>query len=301
MKKAISIVLVLALIFIMSTSIFALPIQTDRFENTVPRFMQPGTIIVYDSNSVPQIFAGGTMKTSTLSAKTAVTSCMDRLRLATIPEDASPEEIQMIELENQIAIEQYNNYVNGDYYRVSDPLISAGMRVEYDSVTGGINNIYLPDESSPSGYSLHGTETDYEGANAAVKATNATQWTWGAHNNTLTYQPTSDSFLGTGRATYYVGSMGNRNNTLQPYDCATKMSYDYSKVGDEDVRIRNLDTNQVFTYYQADVGGLPDAIIDIWEVANIRELAGTLPGQPTSNADNVRYFHYRFSDQAIPG
>lgn len=35
------------------------------------------------------------------------------------------------------------------------------------------------------------------------------------------------------------------------------MAYDYSKVGDKNVQIRNLDTDEVFTYYQADVGALP--------------------------------------------
>ena len=93
---------------------------------------------------------------------------------------------------------------------------------------------------------------------------------------------------------------GNRNNRFQPYDCATKMAYDYSKVGDKNVQIRNLDTDEVFTYYQADVGALPDAIIDIWGEDNIRELAGTPDGAPTDNANNVRYYHERFSDQTAP-
>lgn len=78
------------------------------------------------------------------------------------------------------------------------------------------------------------------------------------------------------------------------------MAYDYSKVGDKNVQIRNLDTDEVFTYYQADVGALPDAIIDIWGEDNIRELAGTPDGAPTDNANNVRYYHERFSDQTAP-
>ena len=99
---------------------------------------------------------------------------------------------------------------------------------------------------------------------------------------------------------YFIGTYGNRNNRFQPYDCATKMAYDYSKVGDKNVQIRNLDTDEVFTYYQADVGALPDAIIDIWGEDNIRELAGTPDGAPTDNANNVRYYHERFSDQTAP-
>lgn len=74
----------------------------------------------------------------------------------------------------------------------------------------------------------------------------------------------------------------------------------YSKVGDKNVQIRNLDTDEVFTYYQSDVGALPDAIIDIWGEDNIRELAGTPDGAPTDNANNVRYYHERFSDQTAP-
>lgn len=78
------------------------------------------------------------------------------------------------------------------------------------------------------------------------------------------------------------------------------MAYDYSKVGDKNVQIRNLDTDEVFTYHQADVGALPDAIIDIWGEDNIRELAGTPDGAPTDNVNNVRYYHERFSDQTAP-
>lgn len=74
------------------------------------------------------------------------------------------------------------------------------------------------------------------------------------------------------------------------------MAYDYSKVGDKDVQIRNLDTDEVFTYYQADVGALPDAVIDIWGLTNLRELAGN---SYATDVPNVRYYHKRFSDQSV--
>lgn len=179
----------------------------------------------------------------------------------------------------------------------------SGMKITYDDRTGNISNIYYPDRNEPSGYSIHNVpvKTNVNSIQSKRQVnSNDVSWTWGSHNNALTYQSQSDSFLGVGRATYFTGVYGNRNNRLKAYDCATNMYYDYSKTGDKDVQIRNLDTNEVFTYHQADVGTLPDAIIDIWGEDNIRELAGTAPGEPTSNADNVRYFHYRFSDQAKP-
>lgn len=92
------------------------------------------------------------------------------------------------------------------------------------------------------------------------------------------------------------------NTANATIECITraKIHNRYSKVGDKNVQIRNLDTDEVFTYYQADVGALPDAIIDIWGEDNIRELAGTPDGAPTDNANNVRYYHERFSDQTAP-
>ena len=87
-----------------------------------------------------------------------------------------------------------------------------------------------PDPNEPSGYSIHNIPVESGTASKASvnQANGNVTWTWGSHNNTLTYRPSSDSFLGTGRATYFIGTYGNRNNRLQPYDCATKMAYAFS-------------------------------------------------------------------------
>lgn len=113
----------------------------------------------------------------------------------------------------------------------------------------------------------------------------------------INFQYSDDSFLGLGRATYFTGTTGNRGNTLKNYDCATQMNLDYSKVGDKDVSIRNLNTDQVFIFYQADVGTLPDAAIDIWGLDNLHILAGETG---VTSVYQVRYYHKRFSDQPIP-
>jgi hypothetical protein len=103
--------------------------------------------------------------------------------------------------------------------------------------------------------------------------------------------------LGEGRATYFTGTYGNRNNILRDGDCATVIDLDYSKVGDKDVYIRNLNTDRVFIFHQADVGGLPDAVIDIWGLNNLRRLAGN---SSVYSVYKVRYYHKRFSDQTRP-
>lgn len=169
------------------------------------------------------------------------------------------------------------------------------MKVVYDEYTGKINNIYYADENEPSGYSIHEPESE---SDIQTAASLIYPHSWGTnYTNTITYQPNSDSFLGTGRATYYTGSTGNRNNKLKKYDCATQKTYDYSKVGDQPITIRNLSTDKSYTYYQADVGTLPDAVIDIWGLDNIHELSGS---NTATSATNIRYYHKRFSDQSKP-
>ena len=254
---------------------------------TLPQKMLPGTVVIYNSNLEPQILKGG--YANSLSSFSPASRN---------PRNWNTTSYSQVEL--QSALEQYQAIASGKVASVPLPLVCDGAKVIYDSITGDINNIYYPDPQDPTGYSIH--NAPQEPAVAGQKSSNGqVTWSWGAHNNTLTYRPSSDSFLGVGRATYFVGTYGSRDNILKAYDCATKMAYDYSKVGDQDVQIRNLDTDEVFTYHQADVGGLPDAIIDIWGEENIRELAGTPDGEPTNNANNVRYYHVRFSDQAIPG
>jgi len=113
----------------------------------------------------------------------------------------------------------------------------------------------------------------------------------------INYQSSDDSFLGLGRATYFTGTYGNRSNTLKNYDCATQQNLDYSKVGDKDLSIRNLNNNKVFTFYQADVGGLPDAAIDIWGLSNLYTLAGETG---VTSVYQVQYYHKRFIDELKP-
>ncbi|MGZ0052024.1 hypothetical protein [Brevibacillus gelatini] len=284
----------------MSASFFLNSFEVSASEdNTIPLNMLPGTVLKYDDNLQMVIEKGG-------HAKFAVSQDsrrLDRPYIVNVPEDATEEEARQIELENKLAIKAFEMSKEGNYIQAPPPKIYPGMKVVYDEVTGELNNIYYVDENDPSGYSLHNEpvterELNEQSRQVIQAATGDVQWKWGTNNrNVLTYQASDDSFLGTGRATYYTGTTGNRDNKLKNYDCATQKKYDYSKKGDKDITLRNLDTNKTFTFYQADVGTLPDAIIDIWGKSNLQTVAGNTTA---TSVPNVRYYHKRFSDQSIP-
>lgn len=283
----------------MSATIFFSSFEVLAVEaNTIPDYMLPGTVLHYDENLEPVIEKGGYAKTNAKK----VSRSLSGPYIANVPEGATEEDARQIELENEIAIKAFDMYSAGNYIQAPSPQIYPGMKVVYDEVTGELNNIYYMDENDPSGYSLHNEPDSEQNVNAnlgqaTARAAKDVQWSWGNKPNVLTYQAGDDSFLGTGKATYFTGSIGNRDNTLKNYDCATQKNYDYSKKGDKDVTVRNLTTDKAFTFYQASVGTLPDAIIDIWGLSNLQTLAGNTKDTSVSS---VRYYHKRFSDQSIP-
>ncbi|UYZ12109.1 hypothetical protein A6764_14850 [Brevibacillus sp. WF146] len=270
-----------------------------REDKPIPQYMLPGTVLIYDDNLQIVIKKGGYPNSDVRPASRS----LDGPHIANVPEDATEEEARQIELENELAIKAFQMSLAGDYIQAPPPKIYPGMKVVYDEVTGELNNIYYVDENDPSGYSLHNEPVSELNPNANSRqavpsAAGDVQWKWGTNNrNVLTYQAGDDSFLGTGRATYFTGSIGNRDNKLKDNDCATHKEYDYSKKGDMDITLRNLDTDKVFTFYQASVGSLPDAIIDIWGLSNLQKVAGNTRD---TSVPNVRYYHKRFSDQSIP-
>ncbi len=202
-----------------------------------------------------------------------------------ITSDMSEDEKKLAEWENSICEEATKNLDNLVY--VDNIKIHPNMKVVYNSVTGYIDNILYKNDSEISGYSLDNP------FNITTFANPIGTYSWGKHNNTLTRR-SSGSVLGEGRATVFYDLEGNRGNPLGYKDCATQQHYDYSKKGDKSVNIRNLNTNEAFTFYQADVGELPDAIIDIWGDDALDELAG---GTAHGEVYKVRYYHEKFADQ----
>lgn len=301
MKKILIIILCLTFLTTPITSYGENSIQTSKliqdpnFSKTIPYRMKPGTILIYDDNLNPKVIEGGFVENSYIVTRV---DTLDYPRVVEISNEMTENEIKQVELENNILLDAYHN---GTKIFVPAPKIYKNMMVIYDDNSGEINNIYYSDESEPSGYSLNNRPAEVNNAlidiKEAINSGQSVTWVWGSSNNTLTYQPLDDSFLGTGRATYFTDSIGNRNNILKNKDVATQMDYDYSRIGDKDVEIRNLDTDVKKTYYQADVGSLPNAIIDIWGLNNLHDLAGETG---VTSIPNVRYYHKRFSDQNIP-
>lgn len=295
MKKCFSLLLISALLF--GTIIF---LTNDKIYASnvteVPQKMMPGSVIIYDNQLQPKVIKGGYIENKTQqnvetedSIKDSILNC---LKPVPITEDMTAAEKELAEWENRLVNGLKEQIVNETLTKTPfQPTIYPGMKIVYDEITGDINNIYYPDADDPSGYSIHNIPTD------SNRSTPEYGVPYGAHNNVITYQSSDDSFLGEGRATYFTGTTGNRDNTLKDGDCATQINLDYSKVGDKDVSIRNLDTNHVFTFYQASVGGLPDAVIDIWGLSNLRRLAEK---SDVTSFYPVRYYHKRFSDQSKP-
>lgn len=265
-------------------------------KQTVPQKMMPGSVIIYDDQLQAKVIQGGYVKNDFTPISDTCTAILQGLKTAQITADMSSDEKSTVEWENRLVNDFKTQIIKNGISNTKpyQPTIYPGMKVVYDEYTGDINNIYYPDPNEPSGYSIHNIPVN---DNDSIATTPVLGQPYGAHNNVINFQYSDDSFLGLGRATYFTGTYGNRNNLLKNWDCATQMDLDYSRVGDKDVRIRNLNTDQVFTFYQADVGGLPDAVIDIWGLSNLHTLAGQTG---VTSVHPVRYYHKRFSDQPVP-
>jgi hypothetical protein len=266
----------------------------------VPQKMMPGSVIIYDDQLQAKVVRGGYVKDDFTPIADTRTTILRGLEAATITADMGPGERAIAEWENRL-VNDFKAQIlrNGiQATQPSSPTIYPGMKVVYNENDGDIDNIYYPDPKEPSGYSIHNVPVNSSDSTATMlAATPVLGQPYGAHSNVINFQYSDDSFLGLGRATYFTGTYGNRGNILKNYDCATQIDLDYSKVGDKDVDIRNLNTNQVFIFHQADVGGLPDAVIDIWGLSNLQTLAGETG---VTSVYQVRYYHTRFSDQLVP-
>lgn len=266
----------------------------------VPQRMMPGSVILYDAQLQPRVVQGGYTREDfvpLMDTRTAILKC---LKPVEVTSDMTSYERTMTEWENRL-VNSFRAQIMEEGIQPTQPYsptIYPNMKVVYDENDGYISNVYYPDPNEPSGYSIHNTPATGKHVTAVLPMAIPTLGQpYGAHNNVVNFQYADDSFLGVGRATKFDDIKGNRENYPKDLDCATQQNLDYSKVGDKVLRIRNLNTDEAFTFYQADVGALPDAVIDIWGLSNLHMLAGKNEG---TSVYPVRYYHKRFSDQPIP-
>lgn len=108
---------------------------------------------------------------------------------------------------------------------------------------------------------------------------------WGDHNNRL-YLTSYNEIQGIGRATTYNDKVGQQDHVLKKGDVAIKKEYDRCSCGsDVNVvhKVKGTDTRKTVTMKKWDVGGMPDAVIDIWKTG-------------------VKYWGYEYSSSfSLPG
>ena len=91
---------------------------------------------------------------------------------------------------------------------------------------------------------------------------------WGAHENQIWRIGNSKTArFGYGRATNFTDTYGQRDNVLKKGDAATSLAYDNCAFGTElAVNGPKKGGGVAFvTLYKRDVGGMPDAVLDIWK------------------------------------
>lgn len=151
------------------------------------------------------------------------------------------------------------------YSRVGMPKPKEGLIVTYAN-DGFVLDIVDPHDD---GTLYDNVEEDVLGVSpyAVVMPGYTTIASWGAHGNTLYESNTSLSMIGIGRATTFSDTIGNHSNTLKKGDVALKQSYDNcNNNGVVRVSTKNSSGAQTsVTMYKNDVGGMPDAIVDIWK------------------------------------
>lgn len=92
-------------------------------------------------------------------------------------------------------------------------------------------------------------------------------YTWGAHKNQVYQIGNTKGRLGVGRATTFYDKKGQRDNILKKGDVATSLKYDNCPYNTK-LQVRTTKKNgQIYQrpMYKRDVGGMPDAVLDIWK------------------------------------
>lgn len=90
--------------------------------------------------------------------------------------------------------------------------------------------------------------------------------TWGKHDNTLVI--INGLVSGKGRATTFTDKIGQKNWKLRKGDLATKAKYDNVRFGTNVVmkaKHKKTKKNVSKTLVKHDIGGMPDAVVDIWK------------------------------------
>lgn len=186
-----------------------------------------------------------------------------------IPEEMEPyTEIEYIN-ESEYKVLKGGSLTEGnEFYNPSIPLPQKGMKVQYAS-DGKILNILEKDGLEPDYSNLENLADS--AVTTRISLPNIPIWlkpfaTWGATPNSL-YRM-NGNIVGIGRATTYSDAIGQRDARLGKGDVATKQAYDDCAFGITvyvTADIKGTNTAKKVAMTKKDVGGMPDAVVDIWK------------------------------------
>ena len=217
--------------------------------STIPETMMPYTEIEFISNDTYKILKGG-ISTETNTQKSLL-------------ERSSFQEANKLEAECQ------SNGTAATAIHEDYPTPQKGMTIIYGS-DGLLTKILdkTGKEFIDNNSTLNSVNNNLNSRVAASKVKIAS---WGANNNRLYRKTMSNGtkkIIGYGRATTFNDKVGQRDHTLVKGDIATKMAYDNCKFGLE-VKVKAnkkvTSTKVSHNMKKCDVGGMPNAIVDIWK------------------------------------
>lgn len=201
----------------------------------IPTRMEPGSKIIFIDKGHFEIKQGAMTKSKTTS-EVSIT-------------DRSSEELELDASSLSTGIKE-------EY-----PTPETGMQIQYGS-DGLVSDIQFPDESSKEKVEIASAVSEIETRTSGkVKIAS-----WGSSNNVLYKE--GNTITGYGRATTFSDKIGQRDHKLIKGDVATKLKYDncaYGRAVKVTARLKGSKKTKTVSMKKRDVGGMPNAVIDIWK------------------------------------
>ncbi|QDX90951.1 hypothetical protein EEL30_00265 (plasmid) [Brevibacillus laterosporus] len=224
---------VLGGLMVVPYSVFANP--------SIPETMEPGTIVTYDKNN------------EMIVHKYQFNDSVKRTSL--VKENKQNQNQKLLEEETAIFEKVKKDAESLPVFYLDEPVLpkpEPGMTIYYDGMG-------LPTKIIDAKGNLVDTESK---AAASWTPPKNGVYIYGKDDNKLTI---TDKYVqGEGWVSWYdgMGEKGSDGKKLKKDNCATKMKYDRPTFNKE-IKVRNLKNDIVDYVYKADVGGLPNAVLDI--------------------------------------
>lgn len=263
------------LVCLTSNAFAAQSIVTDIQSNatTIPEKMPPGTRITYDQNN--QMIIEKPDYNILLKEK------QPRITRPTITEE---EKNKLDDEEKKLLDEIEKIRPSLPVYHLPEPELpkpQPGMKVYYDGMG-------LPTKITVNGIPFNNETLTY----TPLPPWFASNGVYNYGDCTLTI--TDTYVLGEGWVSWYwgVGETGADSKVLTNDDCATKMAYDIPSPG-TDVRVRNLYNDIVGYVDKWDIGGLPNAVVDIMPDKMEYDFDQPIDRDLGTGRFDGRMFHYK--------